>query len=73
MSGSPALRLEGDVLAARRGDPAAFAHLVDATRTTVTSIALAILGDVELSAERLIAWCCPCPAPRPPAGRPAPR
>jgi RNA polymerase sigma factor (sigma-70 family) len=46
-----ALQLEGDVRAAARGDHGAFGRLVDATRTTVDSIALAILRDVELARE----------------------
>jgi RNA polymerase sigma factor (sigma-70 family) len=52
MSGSTlALRLEADVRAAIRGDERAFARLVDETRNMVTSIALAILGDLELSRD----------------------
>lgn len=46
-----ALRLSEDVVAARRGDHGAFARLVDATRSTVASISLAILRDAELAAE----------------------
>jgi RNA polymerase sigma factor (sigma-70 family) len=41
--------LEPSVRAAARGDQEAFARLVDATRTLVGSIALAILRDVEAS------------------------
>jgi RNA polymerase sigma factor (sigma-70 family) len=52
MSGSTlAIRLEGDVRAAIRGDERAFARLVDETRNMVTSIALAIVGDLELSRD----------------------
>jgi RNA polymerase sigma factor (sigma-70 family) len=43
--------LAPDVAAAARGDHRAFARLVDATRGTVSSIALAILRDVEMSRE----------------------
>jgi RNA polymerase sigma factor (sigma-70 family) len=50
VSGSAlALRLEGDVRAAAAGDAHAFGRLVDATRTTVASIAAAILRDTELA------------------------
>ncbi len=48
---SPTLTLRPDVVAAARGDHLAFARLVDATRGTVSSIALAILRDVEMSRE----------------------
>lgn len=41
--------LDTQVRAAARGDQEAFARLVDATRTLVSSIALAILRDVEAS------------------------
>lgn len=41
--------LDAQVRAAARGDQEAFAGLVDATRTLVSSIALAILRDVEAS------------------------
>lgn len=41
--------LDVQVRAAARGDQEAFARLVDATRTLVSSIALAILRDVEAS------------------------
>jgi RNA polymerase sigma factor (sigma-70 family) len=41
--------LDAQVRAAARGDQEAFARLVDATRTLVSSIALAILRDVEAS------------------------
>jgi RNA polymerase sigma factor (sigma-70 family) len=43
--------LDSQVRAAARGDQEAFAHLVDATRTLVCSIALAILRDVEASRD----------------------
>jgi len=39
--------LEADVLAAQRGDREAFSRLVDAYRALVSSIAAAILGDLE--------------------------
>jgi RNA polymerase sigma factor (sigma-70 family) len=45
------LTLEPHVLAAARGDREAFSHLVDATRTVVGAIALAILRDVEVSRD----------------------
>jgi len=48
---SHTLALRPDVVAAARGDHLAFARLVDATRGTVSSIALAILRDVEMSRE----------------------
>ncbi len=51
MSEALALRLHPDVVAASRGDPQAFARLVDATRGPVDAIALAVLGDVEASRE----------------------
>lgn len=51
MSDALALRLAPDVRAAARGDQQAFARLVDATRSTVSSIALAILRDVEQSRD----------------------
>lgn len=41
--------LDAQVRAAARGDQEAFARLVDSTRTLVSSIALAILRDVEAS------------------------
>jgi RNA polymerase sigma factor (sigma-70 family) len=43
--------LDSQVRAAARGDQEAFAGLVDATRTLVCSIALAILRDVEASRD----------------------
>ncbi len=43
--------LDVQVRAAARGDQEAFARLVDATRTLVCSIALAILRDVEASRD----------------------
>ncbi len=46
-----ALLLEDDVRAASRGDERAFARLVDATRSVVSSIALAIVRDPELSRD----------------------
>lgn len=46
-----ALRLAPDVTAAGRGDPQAFARLVDVTRNTVTAITLAILRDIEWSRD----------------------
>lgn len=46
---SSAATLEFQVRAAARGDQETFAYLVDATRTLVGSIALAILRDVEAS------------------------
>lgn len=48
---SPTANLEPHVRAAAQGDPEAFARLVDATRTLVCSIALAILRDVEASQD----------------------
>jgi RNA polymerase sigma factor (sigma-70 family) len=48
---SPTASLDLQVRAAARGDQEAFAHLVDATRTLVCSIALAILRDVEASRD----------------------
>ncbi|HSJ25385.1 MAG TPA: RNA polymerase sigma factor [Longimicrobiales bacterium] len=61
MNGAPALHLAPDVTAAARGDSRAFARLVDATSSTVTSITLAILRDMELSRDvaqevYLMAW-----------------
>ena len=38
-------RLEIDVLAASAGDAHAFGRLVDQTKSTVTAVALAIVGD----------------------------
>ena len=46
-----ALSLQDDVIAAASGDHNAFGRLVDATRTVVTSITLAILRDSEGSAD----------------------
>jgi len=46
-----AIQLEADVQAAARGDERAFARLVDATRSVVSSIALAIVRDPELSRD----------------------
>lgn len=56
-----AVQLAPDVTAAARGDQRAFGRLVNATASTVTSIALAILRDVELSRDvaqevYLMAW-----------------
>jgi RNA polymerase sigma factor (sigma-70 family) len=48
---SPTAFLDVQVRAAARGDQEAFASLVDATRTLVCSIALAILRDVEASRD----------------------
>jgi len=48
---SPTAFLDVQVRAAARGDQEAFARLVDATRTLVCSIALAILRDVEASRD----------------------
>ena len=45
------LHLSPHVLAAAGGDREAFAHLVDATSSLVSSIALAILRDVEASRD----------------------
>ncbi|MBA4157915.1 MAG: RNA polymerase sigma factor [Gemmatimonadetes bacterium] len=61
MNATLALRCAPDVAAAARGDQHAFARLVDETRSTVTSITLAILRDVELSRDvaqevYLMAW-----------------
>jgi RNA polymerase sigma factor (sigma-70 family) len=61
MRSAPALRMASDVTAAARGDQHAFSRLVDATGSTVTSITLAILRDVELSRDvaqevYLMAW-----------------
>ena len=47
----PTANLEPHVRAAAQGDAEAFARLVDATRTLVCSIALAILRDVEASQD----------------------
>lgn len=44
-------QVQAQVRAAARGDQEAFARLVDATRTLVCSIALAILRDVETSRD----------------------
>lgn len=52
---SPTADLEPHVRAAAQGDPEAFARLVDATRTLVCSIALAILRDVEASQDVALA------------------
>ncbi|HTE47813.1 MAG TPA: sigma-70 family RNA polymerase sigma factor [Gemmatimonadaceae bacterium] len=46
-----ALQLHDDVIAAAAGDHDAFGRLVDATRTVVTSITLAILRDSDASAD----------------------
>jgi RNA polymerase sigma factor (sigma-70 family) len=55
----PPGQVTADILAAQAGDQQAFARLVDATRTTVSSIALAIVRDVrrseEIAAEVLVA------------------
>jgi RNA polymerase sigma factor (sigma-70 family) len=52
VSGSTlALRLADDVAAAASGDRGAFRRLVDATRTTVASVAVAILRDPELAQD----------------------
>jgi RNA polymerase sigma factor (sigma-70 family) len=48
---SPTANLELHVRAAAQGDAEAFARLVDASRTLVCSIALAILRDVEASQD----------------------
>lgn len=48
---SNALALSSHVPAAARGDRDAFAALVDGTRSVVTSIALAIVRDVDLSKD----------------------
>jgi RNA polymerase sigma factor (sigma-70 family) len=45
------LDLSDDVLSAQRGDPQAFGRLVDAARSTVSSIALATVRDVSWSEE----------------------
>ncbi len=44
-------RLETDVLAARAGDALAFGRLVDETKSAVTAIALAIVGDFPASED----------------------
>ena len=44
-------RLETDVLAARAGDAIAFGRLVDETKSAVTAIALAIVGDFPASQD----------------------
>ena len=44
-------RLETDVLAARAGDALAFGRLVDETKSAVTAIALAIVGDFPASQD----------------------
>lgn len=46
-----ALILEPDVVRAASGDRQAFGRLIDATRTTVCSIALAVVRDVETSED----------------------
>lgn len=46
-----ALTLEPDVLRAASGDRQAFGRLVNATRTTVCSIALAVVRDIEASED----------------------
>src|SRR5712692_9247420 len=46
-----ALKLEGDVLAAQRGDREAFTRLVDATRNLVCSIVVAIVRDIDASED----------------------
>lgn len=51
MNDTLSLALAPDVAAAARGDVRAFARLVDGTRSTVASIALAIVRDVETSQE----------------------
>lgn len=51
MDASPSLLIEQALPAAARGDRDAFARLVDATRNTVASIALAIVRDTELSRD----------------------
>ena len=48
---APALELAPDVRAAAGGDERAFERLVDATRTTVSSIAFAILRDAEMARD----------------------
>src|SRR5262245_50560506 len=45
------MAIEGDVLAAQRGDQLAFTRLVDATCTLVSSIALAIVRDTDVSRD----------------------
>lgn len=45
------IALESDVRRASEGDRPAFARLIDATRTTVCSVALAIVRDVEASED----------------------
>ena len=46
-----AVQLESDVLAARDGDASAFGRLVDETKSAVTAIALAIIGDYPASQD----------------------
>lgn len=46
-----ALLIEAQLPAARRGDREAFARLVAATQNTVTSLALAVVGDVQHSED----------------------
>ena len=46
-----AVQLETDVLAARSGDASAFGRLVDVTKSAVTAIALAIVGDYTASQD----------------------
>ena len=46
-----AVQLETDVLAARGGDASAFGRLVDETKSAVTAIALAIVGDYPASQD----------------------
>lgn len=45
------LALESDVLAAQKGDRDAFARLVEKTRNTISSIALAIVKDLDASED----------------------
>ncbi len=49
--GALGARLETDVLAARAGDALAFGRLVDETKSAVTAIALAIVGDFPASQD----------------------
>ena len=46
-----AVQLETDVLAAKDGDAPAFGRLVDETKSAVTAIALAIVGDYPASQD----------------------
>ncbi len=48
---APALQLDGDVLAAQRGDREAFTRLVDVTRNLVCSIVVTVMRDIDASED----------------------